>query len=239
MERFGNHFYDRLISVDQSRSVHETIRNGEFAQKLTGGAPTPYPFAEIVADPEPGRIVIALGAGWAGRMWPLEDLSQLISHILGKYHGAEIVLVGVREDMDLARRLNALVGHELDNRLGATTLQQLVELIATAELVISNDSASFHIAVALRRKVVCFLGGGHFGWFAPYPETGAMAALTRVLTVPMECFWCNWNCRYPRAANEAVVCVKSIPVQAAVAAVDSLLSHPHRASSISREERLQ
>ncbi|MFI4869710.1 MAG: glycosyltransferase family 9 protein [Steroidobacterales bacterium] len=223
IERFGNRFYDRLIRVDQSRDVHETTRNSEFVEKLTGRPPAPYRFAEIDRKPKRGRVVIVLGAGWVGRRWPLENLSQLIRYIIDKYPKAEILLAGVTQDLPLAQRLNRLVGKELENRLGQTTLQQLVELIATAELVISNDSAAYHIAVALRRKVICFLGGGHYGWFAPYPESEPMSDLTRVLSVPMECFWCNWQCRYPRAEDEAVYCVRSISVQAAIDAVDALL----------------
>jgi len=224
IERYGNDFYDRLITVDQSRSVHETSRNSEFVRKLTSNSATPYRFRDVGNNYKAGRVIVALGAGWEGRVWPIDSLAQLIRHIIDKYDKAEILLVGVARDTSLAQRLNSLVGKELGNRLGETSLQQLVELIATSELVIANESGAFHIAMALERKVICILGGGHFGWFAPYPSSDASSRLARVLSVPMDCFWCNWNCKYPRGLGEAVYCVRAIPVQAAIDAADDLLS---------------
>ena len=58
-----------------------------------------------------------------------------------------------------------------------------------------------HIAAALRKPMVGILGGGHFGRFYPWGDP----RLSRVAHVPMECYWCNWSCRY-----ETVRCIREI-----------------------------
>jgi len=59
-----------------------------------------------------------------------------------------------------------------------------------------------HIATALRKPVVGIVGGGHFGRFYPWgdPET------SRVVNLPMDCYGCNWHCRYDRLR-----CIQDIP----------------------------
>ena len=46
------------------------------------------------------------------------------------------------------------------------------------------------------------MGGGHYGRFYPWGEPH----LTWVTNRTMDCYWCNWRCRY-----EATRCVVEIP----------------------------
>jgi ADP-heptose:LPS heptosyltransferase len=117
-----------------------------------------------------------------------------------------------------------IVGGGVQNLVGKTALHEFVDAIAAAALVICNDSSAFHIAMALQKRVICILGGGHFGWFAPYPPGHPSSPTARVLSYPMECFWCNWVCKYPRGSGGAFRCVDSIPVRAAIDSLESLLN---------------
>jgi ADP-heptose:LPS heptosyltransferase len=223
LQKFGDRCYDRLIAVNEQRGVHETLRNAEFVTALTGRPPTAYAFDNAHGASSDCTIAVAVGAGWAGRVWPLEKLAQLISHVRHTRPSWHIVLLGVADDRRLATKLETLVAGGVDNRVGQTALHEFVAAIAAAELVICNDSSAYHIAMALGRKVICFLGGGHFGWFAPYPDFDRKSGRAVVLSFPMECFWCNWNCKYPRAPDGAVLCVESIAVQTAIDSLESLL----------------
>jgi ADP-heptose:LPS heptosyltransferase len=169
-------------------------------------------------------------------MWPIEKYAQLALHILRTCPGTRIELLGGPRDINLGRRLELIVGEKLIDKIGKTTLEQFVDSIGAADLVITNDSSAYHIAMAFGTKVLCFLGGGHFGWFAPYPATGGRAATARVLYVPMDCYWCNWKCRFPRTADGAVLCVDSISVASAIESLDALLAvaAPTRAAPICR-----
>ena len=42
----------------------------------------------------------------------------------------------------------------------------------------------------IRDTDVVIVGGGHFGRFFPY------SSLTSIVCLPLECFDCNWHCKY-------------------------------------------
>jgi hypothetical protein len=225
----GNRYYSRVIPVDEGERTHELVRNDEFVLALTGHHATRFALENTFAGTSPRpTIAIALGAGQVGRIWPTEKLAGLVRHLAEKHPSFRIVLLGSPADQYIADRLKNLTGLDLDDRVGKTALGDYVAAIGSSALVICNDSSAYHVAMALGRKVVCFLGGGHYGWFAPYPASLAGANRARVLNVPMECYWCNWTCRYPRAEGGALHCVASISVEAAIAAVEALLAPPNR-----------
>lgn len=223
-QRIGDASYDELIGVNQARDVHETRRNDDFVKGLTGKPSTPFPLNRIHTVSTDKGVAIALGAGQIGRVWPMEKFAELIEYMSNSRSSWPVVVLGAPADTRLAARVQEMVGCPVQNMVGKTTLNEFVDVIAAANLVICNDSSAFHIAMALQKRVVCFLGGGHFGWFAPYPKDHPSSSMARVLSVPMECFWCNWECKYPRGMGGAYRCVDSIPLQAAIDSIESLLA---------------
>ncbi len=215
----GDRWYDRLISVNQDPGIHETLRNDEFVKQLTGKASSRVDLGKLHTVRAGPVVAIALGAGVAGRVWPVEKLAEVIRRLKDDSPSRPIVLFGARSERAIAERLTELVGSLVESRVEKTTLREFVDAIASSALVICNDSSAFHVSMCLEKNVVCFLGGGHFGWFAPYPPGHPGSSRARVLSVRMDCFWCNWKCRYPPGAGGAFRCVESIPVQAAVDAV--------------------
>jgi hypothetical protein len=67
------------------------------------------------------------------------------------------------------------------------------------------------LALALGKPTVVVLGGGDYGRFFPYGKA-------RVVTHPMDCFQCHWDCRYDRA-----LCLHDIPPPEIVKAVEEAL----------------
>jgi ADP-heptose:LPS heptosyltransferase len=224
LREHANRYYERLIDVPERLDVHETERNAAFVRALTGRLPV----ASVVADEDSSRVsdavVVAVGAGWSGRVWPVERLAQLIEHVRRRDPTSRMVLVGSPDERELAERVVELCGGPVENLTGKTSVRDFVSTIGCARLVICNESAAYHIAVAYGRPVLCILGGGHYGWFAPYPAAHRAAASSKVLSTPMECFGCNWQCKYARASSGAVRCIDTIPLSAAIDAVDALLA---------------
>lgn len=88
------------------------------------------------------------------RNWQVERYVALVER-LQRAHGARIVLTGGRTDVE--RRYGAEIaaaGGEVVNLIGATTLKQLLALIARADLVICPDSGPAHMATAVGTHVV-------------------------------------------------------------------------------------
>jgi ADP-heptose:LPS heptosyltransferase len=72
-------------------------------------------------------------------------------------------------------------------------LPALVDLVAGAAMVITAETSTAHIAAALNRPALVIIGGGHYGWFAPWSRSRKQVWLTNNLP----CFDCNWKCHYP------------------------------------------
>jgi ADP-heptose:LPS heptosyltransferase len=170
-------------------------------------------------------VVIAPGASWQPKRWPIQHFHELICQINQQFD-VQFVLCGGKDDQmlcaGLAQNLNM---KNLTNTAGLTTLTELVEIIRHAALVVTNDSSPTHIAAATDTPSVCILGGGHFGRFLPYHiESNASSVMPIALTYPMECFGCNWQCRYLGELITTVPCISDVFVSEALRHSTNLLT---------------
>ncbi len=128
--------------------------------------------AQLFAAASPSRRKIALAPGsvWATKRWPAERFAALASRLLSE-SDAEIFLIGGREDAQLCGRIQALAGAHCHNTAGMLTLRQSAALLDQCEVLVSNDSAPAHLAVATSCRVLAIFGPTvtRFG-FAPYGE---------------------------------------------------------------------
>ncbi len=91
-----------------------------------------------------------------------------------------------------------------------------VAAVAHARAIVTVDSAAAHLATALDKPAVIVAGGGHHGWFVPW-GTGVRQ---RWLVHPLDCFGCNWHCRYP-----TVRCLAELPPALVAGALTEILGH--------------
>jgi hypothetical protein len=103
----------------------------------------------------------------------------------------------------------------------------LLDLIAGAQLIISNDSGNIHLAAALRVPSVCIVGGGHSARFMPYVvENSEGCVLPSVALYRMDCFGCHWRCKYEIDSNSAAPCVANVAVSMVSELCRKLLTSP-------------
>ncbi|SDR95051.1 ADP-heptose:LPS heptosyltransferase [Mucilaginibacter mallensis] len=153
-------------------------------------------------------IIIFPGAGIIKRGWEPEKFLELIKLIKQQTNQPVYIAGGPAEAAVAEYLTNALPQGEVINLTGKTTLPQLVELIGSAALVVSNETSAIHIAAAAQTPAICILGGGHFGRFAPYPAH--MAQTTICAYEKMECYNCNWNCIYETMPNAPYPCISIV-----------------------------
>jgi ADP-heptose:LPS heptosyltransferase len=156
-------------------------------------------------------IVIFTGAGISKRGWKKEKFLELIK-LIQTHTQQPIYLAGAASETETAQYLcTNLRPGSVNDLIGKTTLPQLVQLIASVNLVISNETSAVHIAAATQTPSVCILGGGHFGRFAPYPQQ--MDYKPTCVYNKMECFNCNWNCIFETLPNEPYPCIGILSVE--------------------------
>lgn len=79
------------------------------------------------------------------------------------------------------------------NLSGKTTLRQAAAVMKMCRIAVGAETGLAHMACAVGIPNVIVIGGGHAGRFMPY------TAKTSLVTLPLECFDCDWHCRYKRA----------------------------------------
>jgi len=95
------------------------------------------------------RIGIVTGSRWYIKSIPPGVISEA-SRVLMDLHGADIVLLGGREDKELILRTAESAGRgNIDVYCGAKGIEGLIDTIETLYLLISPDSGPAHMACAL------------------------------------------------------------------------------------------
>jgi ADP-heptose:LPS heptosyltransferase len=158
-----------------------------------------------------GGIVIFPGSGVSKRNWGADNFLALSKRILANT-SLPIYFAGGEAEIPLCNYLEEnLPRQRVYNLAGKTSLIDLIGFIGNAVLVISNETSAVHIASCTKTKSVCLLGGGHFGRFAPYPEHIESKPLC--VYEKMDCYNCNWNCRFESNKNDPYPCVSNIAVE--------------------------
>ena len=143
-------------------------------------------------------FVLNIGATKKANKWPEENFSKLAEMIKSRL-GVKIVITGGREDISSSISIAGKSKDYLINLAGKTTIPELKEIIAGAELVVSCDTGPMHLAVALNKPVVAL-----FGPSDPL-RTGPLYG--EVIQKPLNCVPCNKrNCDDP-------VCMREITPQ--------------------------
>ncbi len=209
----------RLLFSDVVRyrsDVHEIERNLSLLTPL--GVPIPdrilpslYPGADdksaidqLTAQMELGNsgeiIAVAPGTIWNTKRWPAERFAEVCRALSGE--GRAVVLIGSESDRPLCEEIRSLAGSgKIFNTAGTLSLLQSAELIKRCRVLLSNDSAPMHMAVAVRTPVVAIFGATvpAFG-FSPYGEHDVVVETTGLTCRPCsvhggpECPIKTFNC---------------------------------------------
>jgi ADP-heptose:LPS heptosyltransferase len=129
--------------------------------------------------------------------------------------GLKLIALGAAEDSAISSSNLRDAGVPAVNLCGQTTLHQAAAILRRCRLCIGAETGLAHIACAVGTPQVVLLGGGHFGRFMPY------SPLTTVGCIPLDCFGCQWQCRFER-----VHCTWDLDPVVLSAAFSHALEHP-------------
>lgn len=175
-------------------AMHQAVVQAALATKLAADQMLPV----IAAAPGTSHqaIVVTPFGSEPIKDFPADLLAHALAEATQRLNGAPIILTGTPQQRG---RLAELGGHLAAQGIKDVTCRtelafnDYLGLIAGAPLVISTDTATAHLAAACDRPAVILLGGGHYGQFGPWRRSERQQWLTQ----PLDCFGCNWACRYP------------------------------------------
>ncbi|MGE5465878.1 MAG: lipopolysaccharide heptosyltransferase II [Ignavibacteria bacterium] len=164
----------------------------------TPGAELPrLPSPHLVSTPEQQRaaraaldlpldstpIVFCPGAEFGpAKRWPARHFAALASRV--GHVDDPVWLVGSPKDAIIGEKIEQSCHGSVINLCGRTTLEQAIDVIASARQVVCNDSGLMHVAAALERPLVAVFGSSSFNYTPP------LSPQARIVSLELECSPC-------------------------------------------------
>jgi len=192
LKQIGIHSSDRIpqLYVDEQskKSIGGFLRNVLADETLIGVVP---------------------GAKWESKRWGEEKFAETVKMLNGKVK-AKFVFIGGKEDEQLLENLKQLAGDIAFVQAVNLPFSQLLALISSCSIVLTNDSGPMHLAVALKVPVVAIYGPTHpkLG-FAPLGSNDA------VLCAEVECSPCSLHGER-KCYKKSKICMEKITPEMAV-----------------------
>ena len=93
------------------------------------------------------------------RKWGKDKFIELIQIILQNYSEFDILLIGGKDEVEYTTEIEKAINSDrVFNTSGKTSIDELVNIITHAKLMISNDTGPMHIAFCTNTPIICLFG---------------------------------------------------------------------------------
>jgi lipopolysaccharide heptosyltransferase II len=100
-------------------------------------------------------LVVGASPHWPTKKWPDTAFAALAKRLQNKL-GAQIVLLGTVHDRNHTKPFSEM--KDVIDQIGKTDLSELVSLVKRLNVIVTGDTATLHIASAVRTKIVALFG---------------------------------------------------------------------------------
>lgn len=162
-----------------------------------------------------GKALVGMHPGAAygpAKCWPSERFRELARRLV-EQEGVYVVLFGDASSEQIARSICQGLPETVINLAGCTTLGELMGLIKSCQLLVTNDSGPMHIAAALGVPLVAFFGS------TDKLKTGPYGCPEAVIDKEVSCSPC-----FKRVCPIDFRCMKEIGVDEVFARVQKILA---------------
>lgn len=174
--------YDKLVEYEYNS--HEVKRSLKFLGEYPGEEWKIFP--TIVAsqdeitnvsrfkeenDLDGQYVVIAPGSVWSTKRYPVKCFAEIAASLISKK--LRVVITGSESEKGIGDEIVGIAGKEVINSCGQFSIVETVELIRGARLVITNDSAPTHFAMAASAPVLTIYCSTvpEFGFYGYSPKS--------------------------------------------------------------------
>jgi ADP-heptose:LPS heptosyltransferase len=115
---------------------------------------------------------LQIGAQDSYKIWPIEKFISLSNKLLEHYNIKIHIFGATQLEKELSQKLYENVNKKdnIKNLCCKSTIEQLPELIDELDLLITNDTGTFHLAVALKVPTVSLFGPTDHKIYGPYQD---------------------------------------------------------------------
>lgn len=175
----------KMIAVDRMRALLEplsinTTSKAEFRLPIQSEA------AAKIASllPQSPFAAIIPGARWDTKRWSAEGYAEVTRRL--KSLNLSAVLLGSPDEKPICDQIAAsLSDTPVTNLAGTTNLDEMIAILARANLILGNDSGPLHVAIALGKPCVAIYGPTAESFVGPYGQ------LDNVIRHNVECHPCR------------------------------------------------
>ena len=163
-------------------------------------------------DDSPIRIGLSPGAEYGpAKRWLSERFAEAAAAVTAR-SPVQWILLGKKNDAPIGEQITSALGDSCVNRIGQTTLEQLIDELRQCRLLLTNDTGTMHLAALLGIPTVAIFGSTE-------PRlTGPLGDRHIVLRHHVECSPC-----FLRNCPIDFRCMKAVSVQEVADAVMSIL----------------
>ena len=163
--------------------------------------------------PHTFKLGLCPGAEYGpAKRWLPERFAEAAAKITAQ-SSVEWILFGTKKDVPLGQQIAAAIGDRCVNRIGQTTLDQLIDELSQCRLLLTNDTGTMHLAALLGVPVVAI-----FGSTEPL-LTGPLGHRHLILRHHVECSPC-----FLRECPIDFRCMKAVTADEVATAVLSMLA---------------
>ena len=216
--------YTRLIRVE-TPNMHLIQFYAEFFKALGASNCVAHPadFKKIELNMMlPKRFFIIFPTASMGvKRWPLTRYAFLARNIQEKT-GMPLLVCGTDHDRPVISEFLSLIPDvEVVDVIGKTDIHEFIELIGRAELVVTNDTSAYHIAVAQQVDVALICGGYTYSRYAKYNYSKLGYKDPVLICKKMICYDCNNYCKYNNC--DIFPCIKQITQEDAWEIIEKMI----------------
>ncbi len=93
------------------------------------------------------------------RRWDSNNFIQIIRKTLNEFSDYNIFLIGSKDEQEYTESISTIINDpRLISTAGKTSISEVIALIDSAEIMITNDTGPMHLAFALKKEVICLFG---------------------------------------------------------------------------------
>ncbi len=135
-------------------------------------------------------VVLAIGANWPNKRWPVEHYAKLADWIYNKGY-LPVIIGGGSLDEQLAEDICRMAEIPPINMVGKTTLKQLAYVIREAKATVGGDTGPVHLSAGLGTPTIMVMGPTDANRNGPYGQ------LENAIEADWECRYC-WKRACPK-----------------------------------------
>jgi len=204
--------FNRINLVDVFRHLAPAAEFPELAPVLFGGQDQPPGYTSTLR-----LIALQLGSRHHRRRWPVAFYATLSQRLIQAYD-LRLLLLGIKDECQLGenllRALPVAYRERVINLQGRTSLAELSDWLAQAQLLVTGDTGTMHLAAYLGVPVLALFMGPALCF-----ETGPYGNGHYVLQAEPDCH----PCAEARASCDHAGCRQMIRPEMAAAVIDHLL----------------